>query len=110
MGVLGDSQYTVTVEGREILQDAKALDVIRLWSDLLRDHSGKAAARDLLTKDEFLAMQAQIQDRLQVKGKALFFPLRVAVIGKPHGTDLAQLVPLLPVQSLIRRAESSLQA
>ena len=35
-------------------------------------------------------------------------PMRVAVIGKPHGTELKLLTPLIPVKSLIARADKVL--
>jgi nondiscriminating glutamyl-tRNA synthetase len=38
----------------------------------------------------------------------LFMPIRVAVIGQPHGTELKTLVPLLNKSSLIKRVESCL--
>jgi nondiscriminating glutamyl-tRNA synthetase len=44
-----------------------------------------------------------------VKGKNLFQPIRVAVIGKPHGTELKMLVPLLNKRTLIARAQAALQ-
>ena len=43
-----------------------------------------------------------------MKGKHLFMPIRVAVIGKPQGTELKMLVPLLHKKTLIRRADSVL--
>ena len=35
-------------------------------------------------------------------------PLRVASIGRAHGTEIKDLIPLIPKDELIRRAESLL--
>jgi nondiscriminating glutamyl-tRNA synthetase len=43
-----------------------------------------------------------------VKGKQLFQPIRVAVIGKPQGTELKMLVPLLHKRTLLQRADEVL--
>ncbi|MES2963402.1 MAG: glutamate--tRNA ligase, partial [Bdellovibrionota bacterium] len=43
-----------------------------------------------------------------VKGKQLFMPIRVAVIGQPHGAELKILVPLLPKSSLLKRVETAI--
>ena len=44
-----------------------------------------------------------------LKGKNLFMPIRVAVIGKPQGTELKILVPLMKKSSLIERADKALE-
>ena len=43
-----------------------------------------------------------------VKGKHLFMPIRVAVIGKPHGAELKMLVPLMAKSELLARADKVL--
>ena len=36
-----------------------------------------------------------IKGECEVKGKELFMPIRVAIIGQPHGAELKMLIPLL---------------
>ena len=36
-------------------------------------------------------------------------PIRVAIIGKPHGAELKQLVPLIEISDLILRANKCLE-
>ncbi len=58
-----------------------------------------------MTKEEFISIQDQIKQQASVKGKQLFMPIRVAVIGQPHGTDLQSLVPLISGKSLLERVQ-----
>jgi glutamyl/glutaminyl-tRNA synthetase len=59
---------------------------------------------------QFLKLQDQVKDQAGVKGKFLFMPIRVAVIGKPHGAELKILVPLLARESLLDRVRRVLAA
>jgi nondiscriminating glutamyl-tRNA synthetase len=64
---------------------------------------------DYMSEAEFNALQDSIKTSANVKGKNLFQPIRVAVIGKPHGTELKMLVPLLNKRTLVARAQAALQ-
>jgi nondiscriminating glutamyl-tRNA synthetase len=64
---------------------------------------------DYMSEAEFNALQDSIKTSANVKGKNLFQPIRVAVIGKPHGTELKMLVPLLNKRTLVARAHAALQ-
>jgi len=74
------------------------------WSELLFSHSG-----DTFTEAEFMKMQDDVKNATGAKGKNLFQAVRVAVIGKPHGTELKLLVPLMTKNSLIHRAKATLK-
>lgn len=63
---------------------------------------------DYMTEEQFNALQEGIKTSANVKGKNLFMPIRVAVIGKPHGTELKMLVPLLHKRTLVARAQAAL--
>ena len=63
---------------------------------------------DYLSEEQFLKLQDSIKDTQNVKGKHLFQPVRVAVIGKPHGTELKMLVPLMHKRILMARADQVL--
>lgn len=51
----------------------------------------------------------QIKPKVQVKGKDLFMPLRVALTGKEHGPELKKLFSLLEVELIHRRFETALR-
>ena len=67
------------------------------------------SSSDYLTEEQFLKLQDSIKDTMNVKGKHLFQPIRVAVIGKPHGTELKHLVPLMHKRILVARANQVLE-
>jgi glutamyl-tRNA synthetase len=52
----------------------------------------------------------QLKEKLNVKGKALFQPLRVALTGEIHGPELAQIALLLGKMRMKQRLEKALNA
>jgi nondiscriminating glutamyl-tRNA synthetase len=102
---LSEAPIEISAEGRETFGWPSTPAVVQAWRDRLG-----AMNADYLTEAEFNGLQDGIKDALAVKGKFLFQPIRVAVIGHPQGTELKMLVPLLHRTTLIRRAEQILQA
>ncbi len=100
---LNDKSYVILPEADEAMGWDTSRAVLTAWRDLV-----KAAGKDYLTEDEFLKIQDEVKNQTGAKGKNLFMPIRVAVIGKPHGTELKILVPLIKTSSLIARAEQAL--
>lgn len=90
-------------EGRETMSWESSPKVVTKWRDVL-----SAMPQSFLSSNEFNEVQERIKNECAVKGKHLFMPIRVAVIGKPHGAELKDLIPLLDKQILIKRAESVL--
>lgn len=101
---LSDSAFTITSEGQETLGWEGAKATIAKWKELVAKFPN-----DFMEEADFVNLQNQVKDECNVKGKFLFMPIRVAVIGKPHGAELAQLVPLLSKKSLIERADKCLK-
>ncbi len=58
----------------------------------------------------FVRIENEIKTTANVKGKNLFMPMRVAVIGKPHGTELKLIVPLISKKSLLSRVDIAIKA
>lgn len=100
---LDDSQYEIFPESDETLKWEPTKAVLQAWIELLKAHPGEQ-----MTEPEFLKMQDEVKMKANAKGKNLFMPIRVAVIGKPHGTELKILIPLMKKSSLIARAEKAL--
>ena len=98
------TDLTITPEGQETLTWEKSKAVISRWRDLLK------SGEEYISAETFSVMQNQIAADVGVKGKHLFMPIRVAVIGKPQGAELKNLVPLLSTQVLADRAQSVLNA
>lgn len=100
---LNDASYEILPEAAEALALPTTPAVLSAWREFLQ-----ASGKEFLSESEFLKIQDQVQERAGVKGKNLFFPIRVAVIGKPQGTELKILVPLMKTSSLIARANQVL--
>jgi nondiscriminating glutamyl-tRNA synthetase len=101
---LSDSLYKILPEADEVFLWPTTKSVIEAWIDLI-----ESSQKEFLSEDEFLKIQDEVKLKTGTKGKNLFMPIRVAVIGKPHGTELKILVPLLKTTSLIQRAKEVLK-
>ncbi len=73
---------------RETLARPGALEVVRAFLE-------RAVAVDLALPGAYREAVLSVRDALQVKGKALFHPIRVALTARESGPDLERLVPLL---------------
>jgi nondiscriminating glutamyl-tRNA synthetase len=92
--------HEVHAESKETLGWAKTREVVEKWKGLIAAHP-----TDYISEAEFVAYQDQVKDAVGVKGKELFMPIRVAVIGKPQGKELKILVPLMKKTVLVERAD-----
>ncbi len=90
-------------EGREAMSWEPSAKVVRRWRELVA-----ARSQPYMDEDEFNKLQEQIKVECDVKGKNLFQPIRVAVIGKPQGAELKVLIPLLHKDILVKRADELL--
>ncbi len=99
-----DSHFIIADDGKEALAWETSRAVLEAWKKGLSQHG------EFLSAEEFDALQNKVKDEAQVKGKNLFMPIRVAVIGKPHGAELKVLVPLIHRESLLKRADLCLAA
>lgn len=100
---LDDTKFSIKDDAAEVKSWDESKKVWHAWKAELEGHS---ASR--ISEAEFTAMQDRVKVSAAVKGKHLFMPIRVAVIGQPHGTELKILVPLLDKSSLIKRVEQCL--
>lgn len=100
---LSEAPVPLAAESQEILEWPSTKIVVEAWKQGI-----EKSASDYLTEEQFLKLQDSIKDACGVKGKHLFQPIRVAVIGKPQGTELKMLVPLMHKRTLINRANEVL--
>ena len=101
---LDSHSFAIAKEASETLSWESSKAVISQWKKLVQESNV-----DYLSEEQFSELQNQVKKDCGVKGKNLFMPIRVAVIGKPHGADLKTLVPLLETTELITRAEKVLE-
>ncbi len=97
---LDENQFVIDETSAEILSWPTTKDVLNAWKSQLSN-----LKNDFITEVDFINIENQVKEISKTKGKNLFQPMRVAVIGKPHGTELKILVPLILRESLIRRAD-----
>ena len=100
---LDETKFAVSDESAEVLGWPTTVAVLETWKKLLADHK-----TPFLTEADFVNFENEVKVQSQTKGKNLFMPMRVAVIGKPHGTELKLLTPLIAVKSLISRVDKVL--
>lgn len=100
--LLSDEHFVIHDESAEVFTWDTTKTVLSAWLEGLNK-----IEKEYLSEADFMALQDQVKSVAGVKGKQLFMPMRVAVIGKPHGTELKLLVPLLKRQSLIARAQKA---
>ena len=101
---LSDEHFSVGSEGEDVLTWEKTGELVKAWASKLESFQG-----DRLSAEDFASLQEALKNEVGVKGKFLFMPLRVVVIGKPHGPELKELIPLLTKTSLLNRAQKVLK-
>jgi glutamyl-tRNA synthetase len=101
---LSDKSFALQPEADEVFTWEPTKAVLTTWKDVVSSHSGEH-----FTEAEFLKMQDTVKEKTGAKGKNLFQPIRVAVIGQPHGTELKILVPLMQKHSLLQRVDQCLK-
>lgn len=102
---IDDTKFLISEKSKEALSWPTTKAVLSSWLTQLKSHSAS-----YITTDEFLKYQDKVSAEAGAKGKNLFMPIRVAVIGEPQGAELKILAPLIPIKSLILRAEKALAA
>lgn len=102
---LSQGAFSIHDESKEVFTWPSSLSVWNAWKDLIAQE-----ASDFLSEERFLQIQDLVKEKTGSKGKFLFMPIRVAVIGKPHGAELKILVPLLNKKDLLARVDQCLSA
>jgi nondiscriminating glutamyl-tRNA synthetase len=102
--LLDDSKFVIQPESAEVLSWPITVTVLNKWKELISDFKGQS-----LTEADFLRIESDVKNSTGAKGKTLFQPIRVAVIGRPQGPELKMLVPLMATQSLIARVNQVLK-
>lgn len=101
---LDDSKYEIKAESDEALKWESTRAVLNAWKEQVASHPSES-----FTEQDFLKIQDEVKLKSGQKGKNLFFPIRIALIGQPHGAELKILVPLMTKTSILARAEQALQ-
>ncbi len=97
---LSDEAFEIKPEANESFNWPESLAVWKKWRELVNEHP-----KETFSEADFLAIQDKVKVATGAKGKTLFQPIRVAIIGEPQGTELKMLVPLLSKKSLLLRVD-----
>ena len=97
---LDSTNFKVDESANEALGWEETRSVVEKWIELMEAHASEA-----VSEEDFSQYQNTIKESCGVKGKKLFMPIRVAIIGKPHGAELKELVPLMTKTELLKRAK-----
>ena len=100
---ISSAHFQISEEAKDALSWESTKAVIEAWKQGV-----SAQPSEYMSQEDFEALQNQVKDSAGVKGKHLFMPIRVAVIGKPHGAELKMLVPLMAKSELLARTDKVL--
>lgn len=78
---------------KEVREDENFYRVVQLFYDKIKDKSS-------ITKEDFKNITKEIQKELNVKGKGLFHPLRIALTGEASGVGLDILVDIIGIEKV----------
>lgn len=113
--IFSDEHYRIDEEAALLLKgdDAKqVLSELRVLLAAEGDPEGAAAAgvpTDRLGISEpFAALMKRIGERTGMRGKKLYLPIRAAVTGRLHGTELDRIFTLLSPASLRKRVDKAI--
>jgi len=113
--IFSDERYRIDEEAALLLRedDAKAV-LSELYGVLDRGGDpGETAAPGVPAdaagiSEPFAALMKRISERTGMRGKKLYLPIRAAVTGRLHGTELDRIFALLSPASLRKRVEKAL--
>jgi nondiscriminating glutamyl-tRNA synthetase len=101
------------LENAETFRNEKAVAVVK-------DFAQRIAADSPLVPERFKAVMNEIKTAVGVKGKDLFHPVRIALIGSHSGPDFDKLIPLIEegsrlalpthIKSVLERAQEFVAA
>ncbi|MBC8414838.1 MAG: glutamate--tRNA ligase [Candidatus Cloacimonetes bacterium] len=83
-------------EDRQIINDENSQKLFSFWLDNLK-------ALDSITEENINHLLKQSTDKLGIKGKDLYFPLRLALFGSVHGPELPVIFDILGKEETIKR-------
>jgi len=93
------------VFGDELIYSEEALAVLKPSGIAFLETAIAAVAEH---KTDFKSIAQQIQQTLNVKGKALFQPLRIALMGQLDGPEMARITELLGVEKITQRLQKAM--
>ncbi len=97
---LTENHFSIDQSAKEVLEWPSSQIVLSEWKNFLDSYS-----KEEVNAEDFVQFSKGVQKNQNVKGKFLFMPLRIAVIGRPEGMKLKQAVPLIKRTLLLERVQ-----
>lgn len=94
----GTEKFPLDSEAKEIMRK----DTVPTVLDLFRR---KALSSSQLDSPTVKTILKEIGQELNLKGKDIFMPVRIALTGRMHGPDLDRIVSLLGIENVVARLE-----
>ena len=85
-----------------ILKEGKALEVIQAYRK-------KIEYLDQVNLENYVKMVNEVKAEVKVKGKPLYFPLRIALTGRTEGPELEKIFILFGKEESLGRIDETLQ-
>jgi nondiscriminating glutamyl-tRNA synthetase len=98
--VFFNDEPALSGEARKAVVEGGSLPVVQALRSAIE------GAAEPITPEAFESIQKKIGADLQVKGKSLFIPIRVALTGEVHGPEMRKAVPLLGKTRALKRIQS----
>ena len=86
-------------EEKEIISDENSQKIYLLWIEEI------SKLKDL-SNEEIGNLLKKTSEILSVRGKELYFPIRIALYGKCHGPDLPMIIDILGKDEVIKRLKN----
>ncbi|HJN38308.1 MAG TPA: glutamate--tRNA ligase [Gammaproteobacteria bacterium] len=99
--LVANHHYDIEESAKDVLSWAETSPVLSLFEAYTKDVEG-----EYFSDDDVKGLFDHIKSELGVKGKLLFMPLRVALIGKAQGEELKDLFQLLSCREILWRVQT----
>ena len=100
---LSETHFKVDDTAKEILEWPTTSRILKEWQLFLEKTQSEEINSEMFSK-----ACKDIQTKMEVKGKKLFMPIRVAVLGCSQGMELKLVIPLITRSVLLKRVNQLL--
>ena len=83
-------------EAKKIILDENSQKIYKYWID-------EFYKKENWSKEDILELQNKSMEKLGIKGKSFFIPIRLALIGAEHGPDFPTIIDILGKDETIKR-------
>lgn len=92
------------------VQDEEARQILKMEHvpKLLQVFREKVANAEKIDKDFAVNVFKEMQKELNIKGKNLFMPIRIALTGQMHGPEMVEIIPILGRERIMKRLENQI--